>query len=63
MSGYEDTDFKMFGMVLGALVFFTFFIIAMANIFSPPGMTSTDPLVAAQTQERLMPVGQSRVSP
>ncbi len=62
MSGSEDTGYlKMFGIVLGALVVFTFLIGAIANMMSPG--SAPDPLVAAQTSERLMPVGQSRISP
>ena len=62
MSASEDTDYKMFAIVLGALVFFTFFIIVIANKVSP-SMAGSDPLVAAQLKERVMPIGQSRVSP
>lgn len=63
MSGHEEsTPYMMFAMVLGALVAFTFFIAIMANMFSPASDSLQDPLVAAQQQERLMPVGQSRIA-
>ncbi len=63
MSTHDDTQsFIIFSAVLGALVFFTFFIMVMANLFSPASDTLADPLVVAQQQERLMPVGRSRVA-
>lgn len=62
MSENEDNGhLMMFGIVFGALVFFTATIVIMANMFSPSGASASDPLVAAQLKERLMPVGQSRV--
>ncbi len=63
MSQQNDSSFfKTFGVVLGALVFFTLFIMVMANVFSPDADALADPLVAAQQQERIMPVGQSRIA-
>lgn len=63
MSQQNDSSFfKTFGVVLGALVFFTVFIMIMANTFSPASDVMADPLVAAQQQERIMPVGQSRIA-
>lgn len=63
MSGQpESTPYLMFAIVLGALVVFTFIIMIMANNFSPLADPLTDPLVAAQQQERLMPVGKSRIA-
>ncbi len=63
MSGHEEsTPYMMFAIVLGALVVFTFFIGIMANAFSPASDLLNDPLVAAQQLERLMPVGQSRIT-
>ncbi|MEM7258439.1 MAG: hypothetical protein AAF404_13760 [Pseudomonadota bacterium] len=63
MSHQNDSSFfKTFGVVLGALVVFTVFIIVMANMFSPASDAMADPLVAAQQQERIMPVGQSRIA-
>ena len=63
MSTNDDTQsYIVFAAVLGALVIFTFFIMLIANIFSPASDTLADPLVVAQQQERLMPVGRSRVA-
>lgn len=63
MSVENDSDFlKVFVWVLGSLVVFTFFIIFMANIFSPNSASEKDPLVIEQTKGRIMPVGVSRVS-
>ena len=63
MSTHDDTQsFIIFAVVLGALVIFTFFIMLMANIYSPASDTLADPLVVAQQQERLMPVGRSRIA-
>lgn len=63
MSHENDASFfRMFGMVLTALVAFTIFIMVMANVFSPVSDALADPLVEAQQQERIMPVGQSRVA-
>ena len=63
MSHQNDSSFfKTFGVVLGALVVFTVFIVVMANMFSPRSDTMADPLVVAQQQERIMPVGKSRVA-
>ena len=58
----DSRSFIIFGAVLGALVFFTFFILLMANLFSPASDSYADPLVVSQQQERLMPVGRSRVA-
>ena len=63
MSHQNDSAFlKTFTVVLGALVLFTVFIMVMANMFSPRTDALADPLVAAQQQERIMPVGKSRVA-
>lgn len=63
MSGQqESTPYMMFAIVLGALVVFTLFIIVMAKSFSPASDPLSDPLVSAQQQERLMPIGKSRIA-
>lgn len=63
MSGQqESTPYMMFAVVLGGLIVFTFFIAMMANVFSPASDSLKDPLVAAQQQERLMPIGKSRIA-
>ncbi len=63
MSGQqESTPYMMFAIVLGALVVFTLFIVVMAKMFSPASDPLSDPLVAAQQQERLVPVGKSRIA-
>lgn len=63
MSHQNDSGFaKTFGAVLGALVLFTIFILVVANVYSPRADAMADPLVAAQQQERIMPVGKSRVA-
>lgn len=63
MSANQDADFlKVFGFVFGSLVAFTFFIVIMANSFSPKSATDSDPLVIEQTKVRIMPVGVSRVA-
>lgn len=63
MSGQqESTPYMMFAAVLGALVVFTFLIAIIANSFSPASDSLQDPLVAAQQQERLMPIGKSRIA-
>ena len=63
MSVENDSDFlKVFAWVLGSLVAFTFFIIFMANIFSPSSASDQDPIVMEQTKNRIMPVGVSRIA-
>ena len=63
MSVENDSDFlKVFVWVLGSLVVFTFFIIFIANVFSPGSASDQDPLVIEQTKGRIMPVGVSRVA-
>lgn len=62
-SASNDTEFlKVFGWVLGSLVAFTFFIVIVANTFSPASSPDHDPLVIEQTKGRIMPVGMSRVA-
>lgn len=63
MSANDDAAFlKVFIAVLGSLVVFTFFIIFMANSFSPDSVPAQDPIVMEQTKNRIMPIGTSRVS-
>lgn len=63
MSANDDAAFlKVFIAVLGSLVVFTFFIIFMANAFSPASVPAQDPIVMEQTKNRIMPIGTSRVS-
>ena len=50
MSVENDSDFlKVFVWVLESLVVFTFFIIFMANIFSPNSASDQDPLCLLYT--------------
>jgi hypothetical protein len=59
----NDSDFlKVFVWVLGSLVVFTFFILFMANMFSPNSASEQDPLVVEQTKNRIMPIGMSRLA-
>ena len=61
MTANQDTAYlKVFAFVFGSLVAFTFFIVIMANLFSP--CSSPDPLVMEQTKGRIVPVGVSRVA-
>lgn len=63
MSSHNETQsFYIFGAVLGALVLFTLFIGVMANAYSPSSDPLTDPLIMKQQQERIMPVGRSRIA-
>jgi len=63
MSGGDDaSSFKVFGIVLVALLAFTFFIAIVANSWAPPSSPMEDPLVSKQLQERIQPVGQVRVA-
>lgn len=63
MEQLDDASFfRTFVMVLAGLVVFTVFIMVIANVFSPAFDAMADPLVAAQQQERIMPIGQSRVA-
>lgn len=62
MSKQHEAGFiKAFALVFGGLVFFTFSIAILAN-WSAPDFSDQDPLVQAQLQDRLMPVGQSRIA-
>ena len=63
MTANQDTAFlKVFAIVFGALIAFTFLIVIMANMFSPASSPDKDPLVMEQTKGRIVPVGVSRVT-
>lgn len=62
MNNQHEAGFiKAFVLVFGALVFFTLSIAVLAN-WTSPDFSDQDPLVQAQLQDRLAPVGQSRVA-
>ncbi len=58
----DKVFFKVFIGVLAGLALFTFAIAILANMFSPDGEGARDPLVQMQLEERLMPVGKSRIA-
>ncbi len=63
MSGQqESTPYMMFAGVLGTLLVFTFLIVIMAKMVSPASDSLKDPLVVAQQQDRLMPIGKLRIA-
>ena len=59
MSQSDSAFFKPFAFVLGALVLFTLFVAFVANLASPKA--PEDPLVLAERQTQLKPVGRLRV--
>ncbi|OED35533.1 hypothetical protein AB833_30435 [Chromatiales bacterium (ex Bugula neritina AB1)] len=61
MSHDDSSFYKPFVFVLGALVLFTLFIIALANLLSPKADPGSDPLVVQRILQQISPVGQSRV--
>ncbi len=63
MSQHDSNFYKPFVFVLGALVIFTLFIIAMANLFSPKADHAADPIVMQRILQQIAPVGKSRVKP
>lgn len=63
LSAQQDKAFyKVFVAVIGILVCFTFSIATLANVFSPDAQMQQDPLVQAKLQQRITPIGQSRVA-
>lgn len=62
MSQKDEMFFRTFALILGALVVFTVFILAIANLYSPETDHSNDPLVLAERVRAIEPVGRSRVA-
>ena len=62
MSTHDDSVFfRVFAVVLGALVIFTLFIMIVANVLSPDSQRFGDPVVQQMLQEQLGPIGRSRL--
>ncbi len=62
MSHSDSAFFKTFGVVLGALTFFTIFCIVVANMLSPKTDYSNDRVVQQALKDRVGAVGKSRVA-
>jgi len=59
MSQSSSNFYKPFIFVLGALVLLTFFLVIISNVMSPD--SPDDPLVLAEINKSIAPVGRSRV--
>ena len=60
MSQSSSNFYKPFIFVLGALVLLTFFLVIISNVMSPD--SPDDPLVLAEINKSIAPVGRSRVA-
>ncbi len=59
----SDSEFvKTFGLVMGALVLFFFFVLAMANLIPEPANTGPNSAKMAAIDARIAPVGSVRTS-